>query len=203
MSPVRTRCPAAAVALGSVCVWIAAVQAALGPIHSPPGYAGAVGKAPAEAPGGYSTDDALLLSTGRLLDRGVVHAPGGPRDTGVCDPPVGGPEPIGCTTNGDCAGFGPETCGTNGFCDYPPITTCGSDDDCVGKGTGHCLGGICDDQHYHYCRDPGHTDEGEWNLTTNGCGLPEDNYNGGCDAPVAGGAFATISCGQTLCGTAT
>ena len=198
MSPVRTRCPAAAAALGSVCVWIAAVQAALGPIHSPPGYAGAVGKASAEAAGGYSTDAALLLSTERSLDRGVVHAPGGPRDTGVCDPPVGGPEPIPCTTNGDCAGFGPETCGTNGFCDYPPITTCGSDDDCVGKGTGHCLGGICDDQHYHYCRDPGHTDEGEWNLTTNGCGLPEDWHNSGCSYDVWG----SLSCGQTLCGTA-
>jgi hypothetical protein len=118
---------------------------------------------------------------------------------GICDPPVGGGEPIPCTTNGDCAGFGPEVC-ANGFCAYPTPTPCTTHSDCEGIGTGHCLYSewYCEDQDYHYC--PMGTDEGEWNNYPNGCGFPQDVYNGGCHAdgdPV----FSSITCGETVCGT--
>ncbi len=124
----------------------------------------------------------------------------GLRDTGECDPPVGGPEPMPCTTNGDCAGYGPETC-TGGFCDYPPPTPCTTNSECEGLGTGWCLTWsefICDDQHYHYC--PMGTDEGEWTLPDSWCGIPDDSYNGGCLAS-GGPAFSSIACGETVCGT--
>jgi hypothetical protein len=69
----------------------------------------------------------------------------------------------------------------------------------VGIGTGKCVNDECEDQNYHYC--PGGTNEGEWNLSTNGCGFPEDNFNGGCNA-TGGEAFDSVSCGEKICGTA-
>jgi hypothetical protein len=119
----------------------------------------------------------------------------------LCNPPIGLPEPIPCATNGDCAGFGPATC-TGGFCDYPTPTPCTTNSDCVGLGTGKCLYslGICEDQDYHACRDGTWTNEGEWDLPTNGCGFPEDSYNGGCSA-LGGPAFSIVSCGEKICGT--
>ncbi len=113
---------------------MATAQAAMAPVHSPSTQTNGANGPIAVPPLSRPADESLPLSTRSSLDGTSVPGRPGLRDTGVCDPPVGGPEPIGCTTNGDCAGFGPETCGTNGFCDYAPITTCGSDD-CVGKGT--------------------------------------------------------------------
>ncbi len=158
---------------------------------------------------------------GKKLDYVVDE---GLRDTGVCTPPVAGPEPASCTTNSDCVPIGQGDPGytgvcTAGNCAYPALVACTpetADAVCNQNGnwakwhsTGHCEGGFCENQAFHYCADPGDTNEGEWHLGLNatsgdpqGCGVLEDNFNGGCNA-TSGAVFSTITCGETVCGTGT
>ena len=155
---------------------------------------------------------------GNVLNQPMIESEGDLRDTGFCEPPVGLEEPVTCLVHADCNDLGkeggyPETCGVNtsGLCDYPPLVACTTDDDCkvlgVGIGTGHCdRDGYCENQNFHACRLPLSAtfprvwEEGEWELDTNGCGFPNDNYNGGCNA-TSGPVFQAIECGDTICGT--
>ena len=109
-----------------VCAWHGRVRAATEPVRAASAGIGRV-----------------TLSAAAVDPGSVVVSPHRPRGTGVCDPPVGRPEPIPCASIGACTDFGPGTCGINGRCDYAPITTCGSSDDCVGKGTAKRLSRRC------------------------------------------------------------
>ena len=180
--------------------------AAMGPVSGTNTASAAVERPETDQGAPVALGKDLIRYAGNTLNELPEHYYNdGLRDTGVCTPPIGGEEPIPCPGgNPDCAGYGPGTC-SGGTCDYPTPTACTTNSDCVGLGTGKCayypgLGGdYCEDQNYHYC--PGGTEEGEWDLPTNGCGFPEDNYNGGCNA-TGGEAFGSVSCGETICGTA-